>query len=158
FFATQIRGWKRIISGTVDGAKAVWRGLKDAVKAVVDWIKTNVIDRFKNTLDGLLEKVRTIRDRIGDGWRGIANKFRSPINWVINRVWNDGLAGAFNRAASAIGIDTRLPDAVEIPAFAKGGRHRGGWALVGEEGPELVNFTNPGRVYTAAQTRAALAG
>src|SRR5690606_13851985 len=30
--------------------------------------------------------------------------------------------------------------------------------LVGEEGPELVNFTHPGRVYTAAQTRAMLAG
>src|SRR5690606_40027350 len=25
--------------------------------------------------------------------------------------------------------------------------------LVGEEGPELVNFSNPGRVYTAAETQ-----
>ncbi|WP_247869522.1 phage tail length tape measure family protein [Herbaspirillum sp. ST 5-3] len=31
-----------------------------------------------------------------------------------------------------------------------------GWSLVGEEGPELINFTNPARVYTASQTRAAL--
>jgi TP901 family phage tail tape measure protein len=42
-------------------------------------------------------------------------------------------------------------------AFAAGGL-ASGWSLVGEEGPELVNFSNPGRVYTAAQTRAALGG
>lgn len=40
-------------------------------------------------------------------------------------------------------------------AFANGGVANG-WALVGEEGPELVNFSQPGRVYTAEQTAAAL--
>ncbi|HLS01127.1 MAG TPA: M23 family metallopeptidase, partial [Beutenbergiaceae bacterium] len=45
-----------------------------------------------------------------------------------------------------------------IPAFAKGGLAKKGWALVGEEGPELVNFSAPGRVYTAEETRKALAG
>lgn len=42
-------------------------------------------------------------------------------------------------------------------AFANGGVANG-WALVGEEGPELVNFSQPGRVYTAEQTAAALRG
>lgn len=37
-------------------------------------------------------------------------------------------------------------------AFARGGFATPGWALVGEEGPELVNFSQPGRVYTADQT------
>ncbi|MBZ0104637.1 MAG: hypothetical protein K8H84_03310 [Sulfuricella denitrificans] len=41
-----------------------------------------------------------------------------------------------------------------IPAHASGGLADRGWALVGEEGPELVNFSDPGRVYTADQTRA----
>lgn len=36
--------------------------------------------------------------------------------------------------------------------FAKGGYYPGGLALVGEEGPELINFSNPGMVYTAAQS------
>ena len=40
-----------------------------------------------------------------------------------------------------------------LRGFAVGGYATPGWALVGEEGPELVNFTNPGRVYTADQTR-----
>lgn len=41
-----------------------------------------------------------------------------------------------------------------IKAFAGGGLALPGWAVVGEEGPELVNFSQPGRVYTAADTAA----
>ena len=41
-----------------------------------------------------------------------------------------------------------------VKAFARGGLALPGWAVVGEEGPELVNFSQPGRVYTAADTAA----
>src|SRR5690606_32818406 len=40
-----------------------------------------------------------------------------------------------------------------IPGFAGGGLYPGGLALVGERGPELINFKNPGQVYTASQTQ-----
>lgn len=42
--------------------------------------------------------------------------------------------------------------AVPIPGLARGGIGRG-LALVGEEGPELVQFLRPARVYSAPQTR-----
>lgn len=41
-----------------------------------------------------------------------------------------------------------------VPAFADGGVHSGGWALVGEQGPELAYFNAPAHIYTASQTRA----
>lgn len=41
-----------------------------------------------------------------------------------------------------------------VPAFAKGGNYRGGVALVGEEGPELINFGASGKVSTASSTSA----
>jgi len=44
-----------------------------------------------------------------------------------------------------------------IPAFAKGGHHKGGLALVGEEGPELVDL-GPSTIYTARHTREMLRG
>ena len=37
--------------------------------------------------------------------------------------------------------------------YAKGGYYPGGTALVGEYGPELINFKNPGQVYTADESR-----
>lgn len=46
---------------------------------------------------------------------------------------------------------------LSIPKFAAGGYHAGGWALVGEQGPELVNMPSA-RVYTAQDTRAMLGG
>jgi hypothetical protein len=42
--------------------------------------------------------------------------------------------------------------------FARGGLYPGGMALVGEEGPELINFRQPGQVYTAGQTADILRG
>lgn len=45
-------------------------------------------------------------------------------------------------------------DKAGVKAFARGGLAMPGWSLVGEEGPELVNFSQPGRIYTAADTAA----
>jgi hypothetical protein len=45
-----------------------------------------------------------------------------------------------------------------IRTRAQGGYTPPGLTLVGEEGPELVNFRNPGMVYTAAQTSNLLRG
>jgi hypothetical protein len=45
-----------------------------------------------------------------------------------------------------------------LRGFGDGGFATPGWAMVGEGGPEVVNFAEPARVYTAAQTRAALNG
>ena len=59
-------------------------------------------------------------------------------------------------------VVTRVPDWSRIgqtsatPFFARGGLAARGWAVVGEEGPELVNFSDPGRVYSAPDTRAML--
>lgn len=56
---------------------------------------------------------------------------------------------AFRKAAIASG---------EIPKFAAGGSYAGGLALVGERGPEIINFRNPGQVYNAGQTAELMGG
>lgn len=43
-------------------------------------------------------------------------------------------------------------EAQAMPKFANGGYYSGGMAMVGENGPELINFANPGMVYNSAQT------
>lgn len=45
-----------------------------------------------------------------------------------------------------------------LPAFKFGGQYKGGMALVGESGPEIINFKNPGMVYNAGQTDSLLGG
>lgn len=48
-------------------------------------------------------------------------------------------------------IDANIAAIAGVSAHARGGV-ASGLSLVGENGPELVDFTNPGRVYTAEQT------
>jgi multidrug efflux pump subunit AcrA (membrane-fusion protein) len=44
-----------------------------------------------------------------------------------------------------------------MPGFASGGSHRGGWRIVGEDGPE-VEYTGPSRIMNGDQIASALAG
>ena len=135
-------GWE----GMISGIRVLWTDkLRPIFTAVGDFVKKDL----KGKID---DGVRLIKD----SWSGLANGFRSPINWVIDKVWNNGLAKAFNNVAGAVGSSAKIATIGQIPAYAKGGLAKKGWALVGEEGPELVNFDQPGRVYTADQTRAAL--
>src|SRR5690625_4185048 len=155
-FKQGVQNLRDNISNVVGRIKNIWGGIKSAFKAPWDWVKTNVFGRFKDGLKNLRNNVRTMADSMGNAWRTIANKFRNPINWVLDKVWNKGIAKAFNNAAGALKLKLKLPVEARIPAFAKGGLAKKGWALVGEEGPELVNFDQPGRVYTAQETADAL--
>jgi len=42
--------------------------------------------------------------------------------------------------------------------YASGGMYKGGMAMVGEHGPELINFGAPGQVYTASATASMMGG
>lgn len=59
----------------------------------------------------------------------------------------DAMMEVFRKQAALQGISLD-----PVPAFASGGFYQGGLALVGEDGPELINFNQPGQVYNANQT------
>jgi hypothetical protein len=68
--------------------------------------------------------------------------------------------GQDDRAKATNQFALNLPailSAAGIGAHANGGI-AAGLSLVGEQGPELVNFSEPARVYTAGQTRSMLSG
>jgi hypothetical protein len=60
-------------------------------------------------------------------------------------------------AAAIIGTGAAIANMVvsiaNINKYAMGGTARGGYALVGDDGPELVRFGGSAHVYTAGQTR-----
>lgn len=56
---------------------------------------------------------------------------------------------------TATGIANR--NGLHIPTFAGGGFHDGGWAMVGEMGPELA-YLPPAHIYTASDTSGMLSG
>lgn len=64
-----------------------------------------------------------------------------------------GPEGAVQGLLGSIG--TAIAGALNIPGFASGGDHGGGWRVVGENGPEL-EATGPSRIFNASQTRSIL--
>lgn len=96
------------------------------------------------------------------------------VGQVAGRLFGDVVSGARNatdalqdlgRAFASIvaqeaarGLVRALAGSAGIPTFQSGGLARPGLALVGESGPELVDFRRPARVYDAGRTAGLLAG
>jgi hypothetical protein len=115
----------------------------------------SVLDIAKNTFvsDGITYDAKGA----GQGARELieGNNFEELYRRAIaNKVSSEQVAIMLQLAGSEITVSELLQMAKQrgLPAFAAGGRYGGGLALVGEEGPELINFRNPGMVYNADQT------
>lgn len=100
---------------------------------------------MKVIMQGLVMK--TIMSAFGIGGGG--NLFIDTSNYDI---------GGANWAAGTPTYSFNMTDldmsnaSWAVPPYAKGGYAQKGWALVGEEGPELLDLDTPGRIYTAEQT------
>ena len=94
-----------------------------------------------------------------------SSRYTQDFNSVLDKV-GAGIAGAeaqisiaerqLNGITEQIGLLTTINENIAyiagVPQAATGGRVHG-LTLVGERGPELVDFANPGMVYPADQTR-----
>jgi phage-related minor tail protein len=76
-------------------------------------------------------------------------------NWFSNII--GGMTGG--GGAATMGYVNTNFSTMPSTAFAHAdGGVASGWSLVGENGPELANFTNPARIYTAGQTQQMMSG
>ena len=103
-------------------------------------------------------------DSIEDAARSLAQAILSAfldalVFQPIANAISGFVAGAFGVPFLGAGAGTgAIPPAARGGVFADGGYAGRGLALVGERGPELVDFQNPARVYTAEQLAAGLGG
>lgn len=139
--------YEKVIKPVWDGIKStissVWeKGIKPIFTALGNFITDTVAPAFKKGVD-----------IIKGFWENLKEIALAPVNFIIGTVYNKGIVGTFNNVAKAIGSKANLKEIPEIRFRAKGGYTPRGWTMVGEKGPELVNFASPGMVYTAAQTK-----
>ena len=174
---------KNVLQG--DFAQA-WESAKDTVAGVWDGIWNHISSVWNDWILPLLQGVgnqlhtwfvkpfQDAADAVGLAWDSVKEWFREPINWVIRNVINGGVIDFINAITGALGLDSLkigyvsqigAPPAPRgasaggyalVQARKDGGYTPPGWTLVGEEGPELVDFRTPGRVYTASETAAML--
>ena len=99
-----------------------------------------------------------IRDYVAAATAATTDPMVAAMN-IYNAAKTNGVSMAqFDIAnGNPVGTSAAWATANGLPTFAKGGL-ASGLSLVGEQGPELVDFKSPGRVYTAGQTSAMLGG
>ena len=117
-------------------------------------------------LKGVFSDVITGTKSIGEAWSDLGTKMIKIIadiaaEWLASRIVMSVFGSAFSGvgAGSAAGSSNRYTKPkVSVPKFALGGNYNGGLALVGERGPELINFNRGGRVYNSQDTQRMMSG
>ncbi len=119
----------------------------------------DITSTIANFGQNMLTEQKSFSERCKDLYNDLANSIMNTMMKVIMQgLVMKAVMGAFGfSGGGGIAFSSDPSWNVGYMAHANGGI-ASGWSLVGEEGPELVNFTNPGRVYTAEQTAAALGG
>lgn len=121
---TRFRNFKTNVTNIFTAVKNffvnIWQNkIKPVFQAMGDFVVKDIPKAFRKGV-GFIESA----------WKKVANVARKPINFVIGTVYNKGLKKAFNGIANKLGLPDkwRLPDAAEVPAFA-----RGGWTGAGSK-------------------------
>ena len=111
---------------------------------VITNIVTNFAEVFKNIWNNIWQGATNIFTSV---WEGIKNGFKSAINWILDKL------NVFSKVANTvIGVvnvipGVNIPSVPSIPMLAEGGTiSRRGAALIGEEGPELLELPQGARV------------
>ncbi|MFJ9315767.1 hypothetical protein ACIRN4_16375 [Pimelobacter simplex] len=180
---TILRGAATLLVGLV---RELWNKIKlafssagIAVKAIFSGLWNGIRSAASAGLNWLVERVRSIPGSL----KGLGGKFLEAGKTLIGKLWDGiknaaGNAGGFvgdllGKVKSGINSLLRLPlktpeikvkgikilgSTTIIPAFARGGIAPGGTALVGEEGPELVDLPRGSRVTPHRASMARLGG
>lgn len=110
-------------------AKDMWSGVKKQFDKIVDGAKA---------LPGRIGKgIRNAKDKATDGMKSVGN---SIIRWA-GKPFNKVVDGV-NWITGKLGVDKKIAK-WDYPQYAKGTDkkgHPGGWAMVGEEGRELIQL------------------
>ncbi|NLI41490.1 MAG: tape measure protein [Caldisericales bacterium] len=102
--------------------------------------------------DGLYSGFSTFFSDVLNGTKSIGDAFQDLAKSVLKMI-NDMIA-KWLAARIMMGLfGSSFFSNNNIPGFASGGNYSGGYALVGEKGPELINFNRGGYVYNAQDTK-----
>lgn len=171
---------QKLAQAHIDLNDATSSSMKNAWDNALTYIQNKVYDQratiragidemlgeFTNFGQNMLTESKSLSERFDNLFKNLANSIMNTMIKVIMQglVMRSimGLFGGgsvnFGASPGNAGMGTGLSSINDVGLgiqFANGG-YATGWSIVGERGPELVNFSQPGRVYNAEQTAKAL--
>lgn len=140
-----------VVEAFIGGITDIYESGKETFNGLVDFVSSVFTGNWSKAWDGVVQAV-------GGSFSLIGDLVKLPINNTIGLI-NTALAGIGKIDVSipdwvpGVGGKSFGPDIPEIPLLAKGTNNFGGGiAIVGEQGPELVNMPQGTQVTTATKT------
>lgn len=133
----------------------VWNTVKNLTSTVWNSIKNFVMTPVNAIKDAVPKAFESMKSKIESIWDGVKSAIKTPLNAIISMI---------NKFISGLN-KLKIPDWVpevggkginipKIPMLAKGTNFfKGGYAIVGERGPELVELPTGAKVYPNKQTQ-----
>ena len=109
--------WNNVIS-------PVWGWISDKISGVVNFVADTVFPRIKTAIDTAKTGFDNFKTGVETAMNGIKKAAATPVNFVINTVYRDGIKKAFDTIAEKVGLSLRLPTVSPIAGYASGGRWR----------------------------------
>ncbi|MFI1607856.1 phage tail tape measure protein [Streptomyces griseofuscus] len=125
------------MSGASSVISSIWHG---GIKPV--------FSALKSTVGTIGDSFRTAKDAVAKSWSGIKDAAKSPVNFVLGTVWNNGLLSAWNAIAGWVGLDKHKLKKVKLLAAGgtlgpEPGVYNSPTAIVGEGNPAHPEFVIP---------------
>jgi len=162
--STLLNNLKRDISNVFNLIKniitTVWNTIKSLTSSAWNSIKSFVMTPVNAIRDAVPSAFETMKNKISSVLEGVKNVIKAPLNAVISMI--NSFIGRINGLKIpdwVPGVGGKGINIPKIPMLAKGTDYfRGGYAIVGEQGPELVQLPRGSKVYPNSETQAMLGG
>jgi hypothetical protein len=161
-FITQVKDFKSSL--LLGASSTLTPGEKYAeARTQFETIYAQALAGDKTAMSKVTSSAQTFLDA-SKGYFASSDAYTQDFNSVLTKLDNATISAGASASVAELqlnalsihtnllsSIDTNIATIAGVPALAGGGR-ASGLTLVGEVGPELVDFSMPGRVYSADQT------
>lgn len=119
-FQDMTRGMQEKVREGADGVRNRLTELRTRANEIATTIRNWVVDKFKGLADGVRDAARNAKNWFGEQFDQIKAKASTPVKFVIDTVYNDGIRALWNKVANAFDLKT-------LPLVSTKGFARGGW-------------------------------
>jgi len=104
-WTTVKNGVSDLKNGITNTWNNLWNGARDKISGIFSTI-SGKISTFKSAMKTAFS---TLRDSLGTIWDGVKSKIASPVRFVVNSVYNNGIRKMWNSIAGKISSKITLP-------------------------------------------------
>lgn len=122
YIVLQVQAWGAIFTWLYETIiRPAFAGIQSVLGAGYAWLRDNVFSPLGIAVDAIGRAFEATASAVGRAWEGIKQAAASPINFVLDTIWNKGLRSFWNDLVKTLKIeDMALPEAPLIK-FASGG-------------------------------------